>query len=100
MTQEPVAPEPAGDVDRHVDEHGDGQTAPAPAGRTSQSELDLGVVSTGSAAIDRALRPMEPLAESPVSEHADAYEQVLADLTGAMSDTPGPTSTDDDDSTG
>jgi hypothetical protein len=49
-----------------------------------QSELDLGVVSTGAADVDAALRPLETLTERPVSEHAEVYEQVLASLASTM----------------
>lgn len=49
-----------------------------------QSELDLGVVSTGAADVDAALRPLASLAERPVSEHAEVYEQVLESLASTM----------------
>ncbi len=49
-----------------------------------QSELDLGVVSTGAADVDAALRPLEALTERPVSEHAEVYEQVLESLASTM----------------
>lgn len=97
MTQEPGAPETVGDTDPHgsdreaaaasvVVSHDDDTAARVAESPTAQSELDLGVVSTGSAEIDHALRPLESLNERPVADHADAYEQVLGDLTAAMSD--------------
>lgn len=52
-----------------------------------QSELDLGVVSTGAADVDAALRPLGTLAELPVSEHAEVYEQVLESLASTMAPT-------------
>ncbi len=64
--------------------------------RTAQSELDLGVVSTGSAVVDEALRPLESLGDRPVADHAEAYERVLSDLTEAMSD-PAPAQNHDSD---
>ena len=96
MTQEPVdahdrvnaeAAEAAGQLaDAAVDDAVAPRAAEAGAERTAQSELDLGVVSTGSAMVDDALRPLESLGEHPVADHAEAYERVLADLTEAMSD--------------
>jgi hypothetical protein len=50
----------------------------------AQSELDLGVVSTGSADVDRALRPLDGLAERPVADHTEVFEQVLGDLAETM----------------
>lgn len=60
--------------------------ADSSAERAAQSELDLGVVSTGSAVVDNALRALESLGERSVADHAEAYEQVLDDLTDAMND--------------
>ncbi len=51
-----------------------------------QSELDLGVISTGSPDIDRALAPIEGLGDQPVAEHPDVYEQVLGQLSATMAD--------------
>jgi hypothetical protein len=51
-----------------------------------QSELDLGVISTGSPDIDRALTPIEGLGDRPVAEHPDVYEQVLGQLSATMAD--------------
>ncbi len=51
---------------------------------TAQSELDLGVVSTGSADVDRALRPLDGLAERSVAEHAAIFDEVLGELTETM----------------
>ncbi|HUV48309.1 MAG TPA: hypothetical protein VMX11_04965 [Actinomycetes bacterium] len=68
----------------------------SPTERTAQSELDLGVVSTGSAVVDEALRPLESLGDRPVADHAEAYERVLSDLTEAMSD-PAPAQKHDSD---
>jgi hypothetical protein len=53
-----------------------------------QSELDLGVISTGAPDIDRALSPLEGLKERPVSEHPEVYEQVLGELSATMADNP------------
>ena len=86
MTEDPVdAVEPDGSASSEaaaVTPRG----AEATAEQTAQSELDLGVVPTGSAVVDDALRPLESLGERPVAEHAEAYEQVLADLTETMRD--------------
>lgn len=57
---------------------------PAAGGPTAQSELDLGVVSTGSAEVDAALRPLEGLGERAVPDHPDVFESVLAELTETM----------------
>lgn len=54
------------------------------ADETAQSELDLGVVSTGSATVDAALRPVEQLADREVAAHPDVFEEVLADLSRTM----------------
>ncbi|MEO8106588.1 MAG: hypothetical protein ABI720_04655 [Actinomycetes bacterium] len=62
------------------------RTAERAGEQTAQSELDLGVVSTGSPQVDNALRRLESLGERPVADHVEAYEQVLADLTETMSD--------------
>ena len=60
-----------------------------------QSELDLGVISTGSGPVDQALKPLEKLGAQPVSEHPAVFEQVLTDLSATMSDgTTGTTSGD------
>ena len=50
----------------------------------AQSELDLGVLSTGSADVDRALAPLEGLAEREVSAHPEVFEQVLDELAQTM----------------
>ena len=61
--------------------------AAAPAPRDSeQSQLDLGVISTGAADVDQALRGLENISERPVDEHAGVYEAVLGGLTAAMDD--------------
>ena len=78
MTQEPNAPTPA---------------APTPvtggdASADEQSELDLGVISTGVPDIDRALTPLEGLGERPVPEHPEVYEQVLGELSATMAENP------------
>jgi len=63
------------------------ELAPAPAPRDSeQSQLDLGVISTGAADVDQALRALENVSERPVDEHAGVYEAVLGGLTAAMDD--------------
>jgi len=54
------------------------------AEETAQSELDLGVVSTGSADVDRALRPLDGLAERSVADHAEIFDQVLGELAETM----------------
>lgn len=64
------------------------------AEEAAQSELDLGMVSTGSTEVDQALQPLEGLAERPVGDHARIFEQVLGGLAETMtaSDvTPGAT---------
>jgi hypothetical protein len=59
----------------------------APATRDSeQSQLDLGVISTGAADVDRAIGGLEAISERPVDEHAEVYESVLSELTAAMDD--------------
>ena len=76
MTLEPIKPNPS-------------QAAPASGTELStdeQSELDLGVISTGAPDIDRALTPLEGLGERPVSEHPEVYEQVLGELSATMAD--------------
>lgn len=52
----------------------------------AQSELDLGVLSTGSADVDRALAPLEGLAEREVSAHPEVFEQVLDALAQTMTE--------------
>ena len=54
--------------------------------KSEQSELDLGVISTGSAEVDAALRPIEQVGDLPVSEHPDVFERVLGDLSATMTD--------------
>ena len=54
-----------------------------------QSELDLGVISTGASDVDSALAPLEGLGDRPVSEHPEVYEQVLAELSATMADHSG-----------
>lgn len=51
-----------------------------------QSELDLGVISTGSGPVDQALKPLERVGAQPVGEHPAVFEQVLTDLSATMSD--------------
>lgn len=58
-----------------------------------QSELDLGVISTGSPSIDRALSPIEGLGDHPVVDHPEVYEQVLAELSAAMTGQDSPVAT-------
>lgn len=60
------------------------EAAPVGPHADGQSELDLGVVSTGAADVDAALRPLESLTERAVSEHPEVYEQVLASLASTM----------------
>jgi hypothetical protein len=67
--------------------HQMGANEVATASRDSeQSQLDLGVISTGAANVDQALRGLENIAERPVDEHAEIYEAVLGGLTAAMDD--------------
>ncbi len=66
--------------------HQVGPHLPHAADATAQSELDLGVVPTGSAAVDRALVPLEDLADSPVDQHPTTYARVLGDLAATMSE--------------
>ena len=54
--------------------------------QSEQSELDLGVISTGSPEIDQALTPLEELPHRPVAEHPDLFERVLADVSSGMTD--------------
>ena len=56
------------------------------ADRAEQSELDLGVVSTGSPEVDQALTPIEGLAERGVSDHPEIFEPVLDGLTATMTE--------------
>ena len=51
-----------------------------------QSELDLGVISTGSPEVDRTLTPIERLGELPVAEHPEVFERVLGELSSTMTD--------------
>ncbi len=68
----------------NADEEGaTGSSEPA-ADETAQSELDLGVVSTGSAEVDAALHPIESLTERDVAAHPEVFEQVLTDLSRTM----------------
>ncbi|HEX5016860.1 MAG TPA: hypothetical protein VFX15_04675 [Actinomycetes bacterium] len=60
--------------------------APDEADRVEQSELDLGVVSTGSPEVDRALTPIEELADRSVSDHPEIFERVLDGLTATMTE--------------
>jgi len=70
-TPTPAAPSPGPGAELSADE---------------QSELDLGVISTGAPDIDRALAPLEGLGERPVSDHPAVYEQVLGELSATMAD--------------
>lgn len=62
----------------------EGGRGPTTTDAAGQSELDLGVVPTGSPEVDAALRPLDQLAERSVAEHAAVYEQVLDALTETM----------------
>jgi hypothetical protein len=53
---------------------------------SEQSQLDLGVISTGAADVDQALRGLENISDRPVDEHPEIYEAVLGGLTAAMDD--------------
>jgi len=64
-------------------------SSPGPGAELSadeQSELDLGVISTGAPDVDRALAPLEGLGERPVSDHPGVYEEVLGQLSSTMAD--------------
>jgi hypothetical protein len=54
----------------------------APQG--DQSELDLGVLATGDAAVDEALRALERLADRSVAEHPQVFEEVHERIEAAM----------------
>lgn len=54
---------------------------------TKQSELDLGMVSTGSADVDHALHPLDAVGDRPVAEHPEIFDRVLGDLTETMTNT-------------
>jgi hypothetical protein len=51
-----------------------------------QSELDLGVISTGVPVVDEALSPLEAMGELHVQEHAAVFERVLSDLAATMAE--------------
>lgn len=55
---------------------------PSPQG--DQSELDLGVVDTGDAAVDQALSGLDQLKVLPVSEHPQVFGDVHQGLSRAM----------------
>ncbi|MFL6288993.1 MAG: hypothetical protein ACJ73L_11415 [Actinomycetes bacterium] len=61
-----------------------------PTGSTSdeveQSELDLGVISTGTTVVDHALSPLEGLGNLPVADHPQVFERVLSDLSATMAE--------------
>lgn len=79
LPQSNPRPGPADQVDPgHRGEHAETEQ--------EQSELDLGVVSTGSAPVDQALGLLETVAERPIGEHPAVFEQVLADLSSTMAD--------------
>jgi hypothetical protein len=80
------APEPIPADD--PDDAGPDATAADEAAQAAgaQSELDLGVLSTGSVPVDRALAPLDGLAERPVSGHAEVFEQVLDELANTMTE--------------
>lgn len=52
--------------------------------RPGQPQLDLGVISTGLAAVDQALAPLDTLAHHPVHLHAEVYDRVLDALSTTM----------------
>ena len=64
------------------------QSAAADRAETEQeqSELDLGVISTGSETVDEALSPLEGLSDQSVDGHPAVFERVLGDLTATMTD--------------
>ena len=51
-----------------------------------QSELDLGVISTGTPIVDQALAPLEGLGGVPVADHPQVFEGVLSDLSATMAE--------------
>jgi len=74
VTLEPIRPAPSTAASR------------AESTTDDQSELDLGVISTGAPDIDRALTPLEGLGERAVSEHPEVYERVLGELAATMAE--------------
>ena len=95
MTEEPSRPTPSS---APTSAQGREKTA------DEQSELDLGVISTGASDVDSALAPLEGLGERSVSEHPEVYEQVLGELSATMADHSGdpvaePAEADSSDST-
>ena len=85
----PDAAEPVGREPESLAGPSAGPSTDQPPEETAQSELDLGVVSTGSADVDRALRPLDGLAERPVADHAEIFDQVLGELAETMTGTDG-----------
>ena len=60
-----------------------GEAAPDEA---EQSELDLGVISTGTPVVDQALAPLEGLTDLPVADHPEIFDRVLSDLSATMAE--------------
>ena len=69
---------------------GDDHSQVDPTGSTpdevEQSELDLGVISTGTPVVDQALAPLEGLGGVPVADHPEVFEGVLSDLSATMAE--------------
>jgi hypothetical protein len=63
-----------------------GEPAVSASDEAGQSELDLGVISTGTPVVDRALAPLEGLGEIPVPQHSEVFERVLSDLSATMAE--------------
>lgn len=61
----------------------------AAAEKAAQSELDLGMLPTGSADVDRALLPLDGLADRAVADHTNVFEEILQGLTATMTDQVG-----------
>ena len=88
---EPPGHDPARGAGRPLDVDSEGESAEAaPPGLTSdeveQSELDLGVISTGTVVVDHALAPLEGLGALPVADHPEVFERVLGDLSATMAE--------------
>jgi hypothetical protein len=92
--EEPV--EPQAPVGPHAPVEQLAAVSPEATEAVDQSELDLGVISSGNVVVDATLEPLEGLPGLPVGDHAGVFEGVLADLSATMAD--GPDDADDADS--
>lgn len=91
MSEHPAVPPasspestPESTPDRDAGQHTESRPEVPPAPEEMQSELDLGVVSTGSSVVDEALRRLDELPERPVADHPEVYDQVLDALAATM----------------